>query len=209
MSPPARPSLTPVLTFTGIYMAAAAAAAIAGRNREFIIYICVMLVLIPSIYAVHRKHPLTAPLLWAFGIWGLLHMAGGLLPIPQNWPREGSRAVLYNWWLIPRYLKYDQVTHAYGLGITSWFCWHLLKHSLRSPGGSPVRPTAGILILCVAAGMGFGAFNEVVEFTATRILPDTNVGGYVNTGWDLVFNLIGSVIAVLIIRWGKWSRPNS
>ena len=43
--------------------------------------------------------------------------------------------------------------------------------------------------------MGFGAANEVVEFIATRILPETNVGGYENTGWDLVFDLIGAVIA--------------
>lgn len=205
MHTPGRPGLISVLTFTGLYMAAAIAAALASGNREFFIYIGVMLVLIPSIYAVHRKHPLTAPLLWAFSVWGLLHMAGGLLPIPQNWPREGPHAVLYSWWLVPRYLKYDQITHAYGLGITSWVCWHLLKHSLRSPDGSPVRPTPGIMILCVAAGMGFGAFNEVVEFLTTRILSDTNVGGYVNTGWDLVSNLIGSLIAVLIIRCGK--RP--
>lgn len=138
-------------------------------------------------------------------------MAGGLLPIPQSWFRDGSHAVLYSWWLIPGYLKYDQLTHAYGFGITSWLCWHILKFALRSPDGSPVRPSPGILVLCVAAGMGFGAFNEVVEFTATRILPDTNVGDYANTGWDLVANLMGSMIAVVIIRWGnalpRWTVP--
>ena len=38
------------------------------------------------------------------------------------------------------------------------------------------------------AGMGVGAFNEVVEFFTTLVLEDTNVGGYQNTGRDLVAN---------------------
>ena len=203
MKVPHRPSLKPVLIFTGLYMVLAIAGAIGAGNREFIIYIGVMMVLIPSIYTVHQRYPLTAPLLWAFSVWGLLHMAGGLLPIPRGLFREGPHDVLYSWWLIPGYLKYDQLTHAYGFGITSWLCWHILKCALRSPDGSPVRPSFGILVLCVAAGMGFGAFNEVIEFAATRILPDTNVGDYANTGWDLVANLFGSLIAVVVIRWGK------
>ncbi len=186
-------------------MATAVVGAVVARNREFVIYIGVMLVLIPSLCAVHRRYPLSSGLLWSFSIWGLLHMAGGLVPIPSAWFREGSHPVLYSWWLIPSYLKYDQVTHAYGFGITSWLCWHILSCALRSKDGSGVRPTPGILVLCVAAGMGFGAFNEVVEFAATRILPNTNVGDYENTGWDLVSNLVGSLIAVVIIRWA-WSR---
>jgi hypothetical protein len=47
--------------------------------------------------------------------------------------------------------------------------------------------------------MGFGAANEVVEFLATLALPETNVGGYENTGWDLVANVVGCVIAALLI----------
>jgi uncharacterized membrane protein YjdF len=206
MNSSSAPNLKPVLVFTGLYMVLAIAGAISSGNREFIIYIGVMLVLIPTIFTVHRRYPLTAPLLWAFSVWGLLHMAGGLSPIPPGWFREGPHAVLYSWWIVPGFLKYDQVTHAYGFGITSWLCWHILKCSLRSPDGSPVRPTPGILVLCVAAGMGFGAFNEVIEFAATLILPDTNVGNYANTGWDLVANLIGSLIAVMIIGWVEKPR---
>jgi hypothetical protein len=47
--------------------------------------------------------------------------------------------------------------------------------------------------------MGFGAANEVVEFIATITLPGTNVGGYENTGWDLVANLVGCLLAALSI----------
>jgi len=61
------------------------------------------------------------------------------------------------------------------------------------------RP-GGLLVLCAAAGMGFGALNEVIEFAATILVPETNVGGYMNTGWDLVSNLVGCVLAAVIIR---------
>jgi len=52
--------------------------------------------------------------------------------------------------------------------------------------------------------MGFGALNEVVEFIATLTIPETNVGDYINTGWDLVYNLLGcGVVAILIRQFGK------
>ena len=65
-----------------------------------------------------------------------------------------------------------------------------LRRRLADP-----RPTAGMLLICACAGMGLGATNEVVEFAATLLMPETNVGGYMNTGWDLVSNLIGATTA--------------
>jgi len=64
-----------------------------------------------------------------------------------------------------------------------------------------VRPTFGVLILCMAGGMGFGALNEVVEFIATLVLPDTNIGDYTNIGWDLVANLVGASVAAVAIAF--------
>jgi len=43
--------------------------------------------------------------------------------------------------------------------------------------------------------------NEIVEFFATVILPETGVGGYINTSLDLVFNLLGALIAMGFIYW--------
>jgi hypothetical protein len=75
-----------------------------------------------------------------------------------------------------------------------------LRNGLCQPDGSALRPTFGMLVLCAAAGMGFGALNEVIEFIAVLTIPNTNVGGYENTGWDLVANLVGTIIAALVIR---------
>ena len=52
-----------------------------------------------------------------------------------------------------------------------------------------------MMVLSGAAALGFGALNEVVEFAATMLVPETNVGGYENTGWDLVSNLVGVLLA--------------
>jgi hypothetical protein len=206
MIKPTPVALGPVFAFTGIYIAAFVAVSFATGTRGLVPYLAVMIVLIAALYRLHRYHPLSAGLMWSLSAWGFLHMAGGLVPIPGGWFREGSHSVLYSWWLIPGYLKYDQVVHAYGFGITTWLCWDLLKSALRGSDGSSVRPTPVILMLCVAGGMGFGAFNEVVEFIFTLVQPRTNVGDYTNIGWDLVANLIGALIAMAIIRSAEKHR---
>ncbi len=66
-----------------------------------------------------------------------------------------------------------------------------------------LRP--GPAVMVVLAGLGIGAGNEIVEFFATVILAETNVGGHVNTGWDLVFDLVGGVAAALWLSSSKVS----
>jgi uncharacterized membrane protein len=195
------PRLLPLAAFTALYMMAAVVGSMLQGNKEFIFYIVVMLVLIGAVMLVHRAVSLTSALLWALSIWGLLHMAGGLVPLPKGWPYNGDQAVLYSWWIIPQKLKYDQIVHAYGFGTTTLVCWHSLKFSLLRIAGLDLKPTFGLLLLSAAAGAGFGALNEVVEFIAVLTIPNTNVGGYENTGWDLVANLIGASIAAIMIRF--------
>lgn len=190
-----------LVVFTLTYFLLACGVAWASGNGEFLFYIVVMVVLIAAVVLVHWRSALSAGLLWCFSVWGLLHMAGGLVPVPESWPYDGPHAVLYSLWLIPEALKYDQVVHAYGFGITTWLCWEALRNGVERRQGVRLRPGLGVLVLCVAGGMGFGAFNEVVEFVATQTLEETNVGGYVNTGWDLVYNMLGSVLAGVVIGW--------
>ena len=183
------PDERPVAIFTVLYLVAAAVATVAVRNTEFIFYLVVMLVLVAAVMLVHARVRLSVGVLWGLSLWGAAHMAGGLVPIDDV-------GVLYNLWLIPERLKYDQLTHAFGFGVTTWVAWEGIRGSLADP-----RPRLGPLVICAAAGMGFGALNEVVEFIAVLLLPETNVGGYENTGWDLVSNLVGVTLAALLIRW--------
>lgn len=192
-----RRALTPVLAFTGLYLVAMAFLGRGAGAGQWVMYYGLMALLIPLLYAVHRRHALSAPLLWCFSFWGLAHFAGGLLPPPGS---GGDGDLLYSWWLVPGRLRYDQIVHAYGFGITTWLCWHLIRGTLRSPDGAPPRPSLGVLGLCVAAGIGFGALNETVEFITTRFVPETRIGDFENTGWDLVANLAGALAAAIAIR---------
>jgi hypothetical protein len=201
-TPASTQSVTTILAFNALYILAAGIAAWLSGNSEFVFYIVVMLVLASAIVWVHSRCGLSSGLLWCLSAWGLLHMAGGLVPLPDGWPANGPIRVLYSWWILPDLLKYDQVVHAYGFAITTWLCWQALSVGIHKLTGKEAPPSLGFLTLCAASGMGFGALNEVVEFIATLTMAETNVGGYVNTGWDLVANLLGSVIAALVIRWG-------
>jgi len=190
--------LLPVITFTAAYVLVAIAVALMLGNLEFLYYIVVMLVLVGVVWAVHHSVGLTSAVVWGLSIWGCAHMAGGLVPVPDTWPIDDGSRVLYSLWLIPGYLKYDQLVHAYGFGVATWVCWQGIGGAIRKRGGEP-QPTAGLMVLAATAGMGLGALNELVEFVATLLLPETNVGGYINTGWDLVANFVGATAAAVVI----------
>jgi hypothetical protein len=190
--------LLPVIAFTSVYMVLAIATALLLGNLEFLYYIVVMLALVYVVWTVHRSVQLSHGAIWGLSLWGLAHMAGGLLPLPAAWPTDAGSRVLYSLWLIPGYLKYDQLVHACGFGIATWVCWQGISGAIRKRGGN-VRPTAGLMILAATAGMGLGALNELIEFIATLLIPETNVGGYLNTGWDLFANFVGAVGAATVI----------
>lgn len=184
-----------VLVFTLCYLLPAAVVCLQGGNREFLLYLGVMLLLIPSAAWLHQQIGFHWATLAGLSLWGLAHLAGGLVAIPASWPHEDA-PVLYDWWLIPQRLKYDQVIHAFGFALTTWVCWQGLARAFQNRGVT-AAPTPGLMTLCFAGGMGFGALNEVVEFVAVLTVPNTNVGGYENTGWDLVANATGCAIAAI------------
>ncbi|MCL2118428.1 MAG: hypothetical protein FWH27_08395, partial [Planctomycetaceae bacterium] len=111
--------------------------------------------------------------------------------------------VLYGLILIPisetyAILRYDQVVHAFGFGVSTLIMYHLLAKLLSN--GDMKRFSTGLIV--VMAGAGLGAFNENIEFLLTVFLPQTGVGGYENTSLDLWSNLIGAVVAYFLARNG-------
>lgn len=189
-----RTSLVPVALFTAAYLVVATPFAVANQNTEFLFYIGVVVLLAIVIVLIHRRVNLSQTALMLLSAWGLLHMLGGLMRVPPELTDNAS-GVLYSLWLIPEYLKYDNVVHAYGFGVAAWVCWECVR---TIPG---IKPTTGVLALCWLAGMGLGSLNEIVEFAAVLMIPGTNVGGYENTGWDLVANAVGALVAVKIARF--------
>lgn len=198
--------LIPIFGFNASYLLAAIVGSIVSGNSEFILYILIMLILGGVIWYADRRVQFSPLVLWCLSTWGAVHMAGGLIAVPDSWPINGEHRVLYSLWLIPDLLKYDHVVHAFGFGVTTLVCWEGLCAILTGyrnqaePSSVPV-PTPGMLTLCGAASMGFGGLNEVIEFFLTLTLPETNIGGYINTGWDLVSNLVGITVASALIAW--------
>lgn len=194
--PPNAPFPKTVAAFVALYLVLCGGAAILRGNGEFIFYLVVMLILIGMIYAVHRRVAFSPLTLWLLAIWGLLHMGGGTIPIPAALADKGSdHAVLYSlkpWASLPRY---DQVAHVFGFFVATLAASEALLAATK-----PVRIGMGFAAACALMGVGFGALNEVVEFIAVKTLPDTNVGGYENTGWDLVSNTIGAGVGAIVVR---------
>ena len=201
----AKPKIpTSITLFTGAYLLPEIGVAVWTRNGEFVFYCAVMLIQAVLVVVTHRRCAFRQPVLWGLSLWGLAHMVGGLVPVPESWPTNGPIRVVYSWWIIPDRLKYDQVVHAFGFYVMTCVCWQGLTAIVRDlRPARPWQPTFGALLLCIAASTGFGALNEVIEFAATLLVPKTNVGGYVNTGWDLVSNLVGAIAAAIWIRLAR------
>ena len=200
------PAVWCALIITTTYLIIAGVGVVATGDREFRVYLTVVLVSMLVLLSLHRRIGFSPAVIGGLCLLGGLHMAGGLVRVPEGWPADG-RHVLYNLWLVPGRLKFDQLVHFYGSAVGTWACWQGLR-----VGASLRRPKAGPVALCVLAGAGLGAINEVAEFVTTRFVPDTNVGGFENTGWDLVANLAGASVAGVVIwangrRRGRGNRP--
>ena len=163
------------------------------QNFEFIGYVVVvailMFVLLSS--AKHVNYPNFV--LWGLLAWGVLHLLGGVV--------MGNGQVVYTLVLYPligepyNVLKYDQVIHAFGFFVATLVMYFVLQKNLLQPFG---WKSVGIVV--AMAGLGLGALNEIVEFTMTVTLPNTNVGGYENTAIDLIANFMGAIAAVFFLK---------
>ena len=169
-------------------------------NYEFIIYILVILFFAALIIISHKQVHYTNFLLWGLTIWSILHMAGGgviinghVLYAQMLWSIIGEPYLIF---------KYDQLIHAYGFFIATLLVYHVLKpHLNKQPGWFAIS------FVVIMAGLGLGALNEIFEFIPTILFENTNVGGYVNTALDLVFDLIGGLLAMIWIRYKGKEKP--
>lgn len=177
-------------------LAAFGAGFIDHGNYEFLIYIGVILFFIILIGATRNKVDYSLRSLTGLTVWSALHMAGGgipagdgvlydviLIPLSQNWP----------------ILRYDQLVHIWGFGVATLVMFDVLKTTNADVRTHPAA--AGVIL--VFAGLGIGALNEIVEFFVSTAMPDSGVGGYLNTALDLCADLIGALLALFYIRFSK------
>jgi putative membrane protein len=161
--------------------------AVTRSNYEFVLYGAVVLGAVVAVLAAQSRVRFESGVLWGLSLWGLLHMAGGNVRVGEG--------ILYEVQLVPVVLRYDQLVHFIGFGVATLVCHHLLRVYLRDG----VRMPWMLAVLVVMMGTGVGALNEIVEFVAVLTIPETGVGGYGNTLWDLVFNLFGATTAAVYL----------
>ena len=178
-----------ILLFNIIYLIIFTFLFLGRKNYEFLLYIGVVAFFIILISLLHLKFNFNYFVLVGLSIWGLLHMFGGYFIVGEH--------VLYGYQIFP-FLRFDQFVHAFGFGFATLFSYYILKPNLNKDYSK-----TGISILLVFIGMGLGALNEIVEFIAVFLMPQTGVGGYENTMWDIVFNTFGAILAVIWINLKK------
>lgn len=134
-----------------------------------------------------RTRVLPAPVVFAAAASAVVHLAGGLVRVGDE--------VLYNTSLGPELLRYDHFGHALGIFVGALLVWELLVRDACAATGR-----GSLVAVTTLAALGLGAVNEAVEFLTTLTNGGSHVGGYTNTGWDLVTNTFAGLLAGVVIH---------
>lgn len=183
----------PILIVNLAYLIPSAIFYSMSANYEFLAYIGVIILFFILVLATNARVNYPNSILWGLTLWGVMHMAGGSVPV------GGDR--LYGLMILPvsdtlPIIRYDQVVHTIGFGVATLLMYHLLRPSLKDD----IQRWTGLSIVIVMAGLGVGGFNEIVEFVLVVALPETGVGGYDNTMLDMVADFIGALLAIVYIH---------
>jgi putative membrane protein len=163
------------------------------KNYEFAIYVGVIIVCLALICLTFFRVRYSTSTLFSLTIWSFMHMAGGgvyindvrlydiiLIPLSQTYP----------------ILRYDQLVHIFGFAAATLTMFDLLRPLLKEN----LQHFVAISIVVTMAGLGVGAFNEIVEALVAASLPQSGVGGYVNTALDLISDFLGAILAMVFIK---------
>ena len=161
---------------------------IARGNRRVVAYLIVWSLLALLVRAGHRRWPLPRATLVALMVAGAVHLAGGLLPSPEQ-----GAPIFYETWLVHGVLKFDQAAHAFISAVVTVAVFQALGHVVDDRRAGPGVRAIIAMLVC----WGFGAANELFEFLSALRFADAFVGGLDNTGWDLAFNALGGVLAAI------------
>ncbi|MBN1865897.1 DUF2238 domain-containing protein [Candidatus Sumerlaeota bacterium] len=167
------------------------------KNYEFVIYVGVIVAFLCLVGLTLKRVDYTLGSLVGLTVWSALHLAGGGIVV------GGGR--LYDVMLIrlsdtyPVW-RYDQLVHIWGFGASTLAMYSLLIRPLQRP----VRNPFALGVVIAMAGLGVGALNEILEFGVSICVPESGVGGYMNTSLDLCADLLGAILGLAYIRFRYW-----
>ena len=162
-------------------------------NYEFVIYVGVIIFFLCLVVISIKKVDYPLGTLVGLTVWSALHLAGGGVAIGEGRLYDVMLIRLSEAYPIWRY---DQLVHIWGFGVSTLVAFSLLAGPLKKP----VENRVALGIVLVMAGLGMGALNEILEFVVSLCVPESGVGGYINTSLDLCADLIGAILGLLYIR---------
>ena len=183
-----------VATFVAYYLGLLALGAFSGQSQT-IFYALFIGLAAAAVARLYERARFSRMALWGLAAWGFGHMLGGLLQVHGD--------ALYELSLGAGELRFDKLVHFVGFGFATLAAFEMLRARL-----APSADAAAVAIAAWFVGVGLGGLNETIEFLITRLPLDSNVGGFSNTGWDLVANALGAAAAAAgaTYREGKSGR---
>ena len=102
------------------------------------------------------------------------------------------------------FIRYDQLVHIFGSFVIALVIYHLFKEYLKKLYH---QNESIFLLTLILITIGFGAIYEIIELIAVYFLNASEaVGTYYNNALDLIFNLIGAILAAIwLVRKNKIS----
>lgn len=164
------------------------------KNYEFMTYVVVVAVVAGAVVASMRRVNFTLDTLVAMTVWAAMHLAGGGVLIPGSGCLYAT--MIYQFPTELPIFRYDQLAHIWGFATAALLTRDLLAGHLKSP----MVGKFAVSLVIVMAACGFGALNEVIEFLVDASVPDSGVGGYVNTSLDLCSNLLGALLGLIYLH---------
>ena len=188
----------PVVTaVVATYLVALAAYGVASGSRLTIPYVVIVTVAFVGLARADDRFRFSRFALVGLTVWGLGHLAGGIVEL------DGGERILYNA-VLARWFHFDNIVHFVGFGTAGLACWEALRAGwLHDVEVGPIATVVFVALL----GCGVGAVNEVLEFAYTLAVSDSQVGGYQNTGRDLIANLLGGLTTGLYEVRRRRRRP--
>lgn len=190
-------SQIPILVFTLIYLIIFLFVFLKRANHEFVMYVGVIVFLFIVILFTNKKMNYPNFVLWGLSLWGLFHMLGGGVLFKDKSMRLYEVILIKLSETYPIF-RYDQFVHIFGFFAATLLMFVLIKPLLKKD----FKIGTALSIVIVMAGLGVGALNELIEFLAVVLVPETGVGGFINVSLDLVSDLIGAILAMIYI-WIK------
>jgi hypothetical protein len=188
---------------TLLYLAVFAVVAFYTKNSEFFLYtITIGLIVLAGLKkekSIRMNLFLPARVVVGISALGFLGLLGGVVNVKGTKLLDAS--------IIAGLLKYQDIMHIMFMFVMVLTSYVFLKPYILSERMMRTRTGRVMLYLTVVLIVsGLGATIEVVEFIAATV-ANAQVGSYTSNALDLLFNLIGALLAILLLPIKREDDP--